>query len=403
MKKMVKAIAAVPVLVGLAAVPVMAEDMLSISGEMRVRAWMMDYDEGDDVSFLDHRLRMYGKFKVNDNVQVHFRTDLTEEEWGSTDSTYGAGRMPGTSMQVDRGFLQLENDSMRLRAGLQYYEISPSAVISTQDEGFLYTIKTEATPIHFFAIMDGDDTFSNDIADENWAFGFAVAPKFGAASVDVFGGYFMGTQDAVTDETTGAVTSPEQDTDIYLFGAAVSVDAGMARVFGEIDYFGGSVNDTVDAKGLQGYVGADLMVSDAVTLTPVFWYAQAADSDEAQIVVFGNDFGGWDPAFDVGTKLSNEKIGLGRPFDWTGGGAGVIGASFISKFKVSDAVSLGAGINYLTVEDDAVVDDTLLGLVAGASYKFMGNARIDAQIEYHDHDADGLDAIMGGVYLGVGF
>ena len=48
MKKMVKALAAVPVLVGLAAAPALAEDKLSISGEMRVRAWMMDYDEYEE-------------------------------------------------------------------------------------------------------------------------------------------------------------------------------------------------------------------------------------------------------------------------------------------------------------------------------------------------------------------
>lgn len=403
MKKTLKALAAVPVLVGLAAVPAIAEDKLSISGEMRVRAWMMDYDEGTDKSFIDHRLRMYGKFNVAEGVQVHFRTDLTEEEWGSTTSKYGAGRLPKDSMQVDRGFLQLSKNNIRLRAGLQYYEISPSAAISHQDEGFLLSFNNDAAPVHLFAIMDGSNTFQNEIADEDWAFGFAVAPKFGPASVDVFGAYLMATQDAVTDEATGVVTSPEQDRDVYLFGAAVSVDAGMARIFGEFNYFGGSYNDAVDVKGLQAYAGADLKISDAVTLTPTFWYAQAADANEVQVTVFGNDFGGWDPVFDIGTKLSNEKIGLGRPFDFTGQGAGVIGASLMSKYKVSGAFSLGAGINYLTAEDDAVYDDTLLGLVAGFSYKIMDNTRLDAQIEYHDHDADGADAIMGGVYLGVKF
>ena len=403
MKKMVKAIAAVPVLVGLAAVPSIAEDRLSLSGQMRVRAWMMDYDEGTDKSFMDHRLRIYGKIKANENVEVHFRTDLTEQTWGSTGSTYGAGRYPSDSMQVDRGFLQLQNDTFRLRAGLQYYELLPSAVISTQDEGFLFTIKNEAAPVHLFAIMDGDDTFDNEIADENWAFGVATSPKFGPASVDFAAAYFMGTQDAVTDATTGAITSPEQDTNIYLLAGAVSVDAGMARIFGELDFFGGEVNDTTDATGLQGYVGADLKLSDAVTITPAFWYAQAASDDEVQVVVFGNDFGGWDPAFNIGVGMDNEKMGYGRPFDWTGAGAGCIGATLTSSFKVSDAVVLGAGINYLTVEDDAVYDDTVMGLVAGVKYSFMDNADIRAQVEYHDHDVDGADAVMGGVHLGVQF
>ena len=403
MKKKMKILAAVPVLAGLAATPAIADDRLSLSGQMRVRAWMMDYDEGNDTSFIDHRLRIGGALNVAEGVSVHFRTDLTEQEWGSTGSTYGAGRYPSDSMQVDRGFLQLENDTMRLRAGLQYVAVSPSSVIDNQDEGLLLTFKNDAAPVQLFAFMDGDNEFQNEIADENWIFGFVVSPKFGPASVDFFGGYLMGTQDAEVDEDTGALLSAEQDQDIYIIGGAVSVEAGIARVFAEVNMFGGEINETTDATGLQGYVGADLKLSGAVTLTPTFWYAMAADADEEQMVVFGNNFDGWDPVFDVGTNLNNAKIGIGRPYDWSGEGAGVIGASLVSKYKVSDTLKLGAGINYLTVEDDTVIDDTLLGLVAGVSYALMDNASLDVQVEYHDHDIDGADAVMGGVYLGVNF
>jgi len=387
MKKGLKTILAIPALIGLVAVPAMAENSLDLGGEMRVRAWMMDYDGGTDSSFFDHRLRMYGKFKVNDNVQVHFRTDLTEEEWGSTGSTYGAGRLPSNSMQVDRGFLQFENDAMLFRAGLQYAEVSPSAVISTQDEGFVLKIKNDAAPVTLFAFMDDDTAGNTEIQDEGWAMGFGVNPKVGPADIQVFGGY---------------LTNDSSDTDVFLLGASAVVDAGMATVKAEFDYFGGDVNATTDAKGLQGYIGADLKIGDTVTVSPTFWYAQSADAGEAQLVVFGNDFGGWDPAFDVGTQLSNEKIGLGRPYDFTGAGAGVIGGTLISKVKVSDAASIGAGVNYLTVEDDAVYDDSLLGLVVGGSYKFMETARIDIQVEYHDWD-NGTDAIKGGIYLGTSF
>lgn len=392
MKKTMKALAAVPVLIGMAAAPALAEASLSFSGEMRTRAWVMDYDEADTTSFMDHRLRMYGIFDVAEGVQVHFRTDLSEEEWGSTSSTYGAGRMPGTSMQVDRAFLQLSKNNMQLRAGLQYTGFGPSQAYNSQDEGLQLVIQNDAAPIKLVAVMDGDDEFDNRIEDENWIFGASVSPKMEGLSMDFFGAYFMGTQDGLVDE----------DRDIFLLGAAVSADAGMARVFGEMNYFGGDYNDTMDVMGLQGYVGADFKVSETVTITPTFMYAQAADADEMQYTVLGNDFNGWDPLFDIGTKLDNEKMGIQRPFDWTGAGAGAIGGSLISKIQVSDVFMLGAGVNYLTVEDDAVVDDDAMGFVAGFSYDIMDNTKLDLQVQYIDLD-EGDDTFQGGVYLGVSF
>lgn len=404
MKKVLKTIAAIPVLAGLVSVPAMAADQLDLSGEMRVRAWMLDSDGDDDSSFMDHRLRMYGKFKVNDNVQVHFRTDLTEEVWGSTDSTYGAGRLPEDSMQVDRGFLQLENDSMRLRAGLQYVGFSPSYAIDTQDEGLLFTIKNDVAPVHIFGIMDGSNEFENEIVDEDWIMGLATTPTFGNVSTQFFGGYLMATQNGVIDEETDIVTSLDEDRDIYILGAAGTMDAGMTTITAEINMFGGDYNDSTDAMGLQGWVSADVKVSDALTITPRFYYAMAADDDEKQIVVLGNNFNDWDPLFEIGVGMDNEEIGLGRPFDWTGEGAGAIGASLATSYKVSEALTLAAGANYITVEDDDIIDDSVYAFSAGFNYGFMGNATLKAQIEYLDFDLDDDDdGLRAGVHLGVKF
>ncbi|MBE0585236.1 MAG: hypothetical protein IH612_15935, partial [Desulfofustis sp.] len=57
---MMKALVAVPVLASLAAVPAIAEERLSLSGEMRVRGWTVDDDEGiggRDETYVDQRLR----------------------------------------------------------------------------------------------------------------------------------------------------------------------------------------------------------------------------------------------------------------------------------------------------------------------------------------------------------
>ncbi len=398
MKKVLKTIVAIPVLAGLAAVPSMAADQLDLSGSMQVRAWAFDSDENGSSSRMDHRLRMYGIFNVNDNIQVHFRTDLSESKNWATGDSFGTGRMPANGdMQVDRAFMQLENDSYQFRAGQQYVEVSPSAAMNSQDAGFSFTWKNETAPVQLFALMDGENIPRGDIFSENWLYGFAVSPKFGNVSTDFFGGYF----DA----------SNPWDQEIYLLGAAATFDVGMASITGELNYFGGDWNNTVDVMGLQAWIGADVQVTDAFTIMPKFYYAKAQDTDgtEVQRTALGNDFADWDPLFDMGfTNLNNEEMGLHRPFDFTGYGAGAIGASLTGAYQVSDALTVGAGINYITVEDDDIRDENQFGLVAGMSYKFMGNARFDVQVEYHDVNVDEPgqeddEILQAGVFLGVEF
>ncbi|PID72513.1 MAG: hypothetical protein CSB34_01845 [Desulfobulbus propionicus] len=399
MKKVLKTIVAIPVLAGLAAVPSMAADQLDLSGSMQVRAWAFDSDENDSSSYMDHRLRMYGIFNVNDNIQVHFRTDLSEARWGDTNSKYGAGRMlDGNEIHTDRAFMQLENDSYQFRAGLQYIAFSPSGAIDNQDEGFSFTFKNETAPVQLVAMMTGDNAFEKAIFSEDWLYVFSVSPTFGNVSTDFFGGYFDGRDGS-------------QDREIYMAGAAATFDVGMASITAELNYFGGDWNDTIDVTGLQAWIGADVKVSDAFTLMPKFYYAKARDTDgtDKQLTAFGNDFGDWDPLYDMGfTNLNNEEMGLHRPFDFTGRGAGAIGASLTGAYQVSDALTVGAGINYITVEDDDIWDENQFGLVAGMSYKFMGNARVDVQVEYHDVNVDEPnqeddEILQAGVFLGVEF
>ena len=97
----------------------------------------------------------------------------------------------------------------------------------------------------------------------------------------------------------------------------------------------------------------------------------------------GNDFGGWDPLADVGTSLSNEKLKVGRPFDFTGDGAGVIGLRLSYNVKSSDAVNYAASLAYLTPEDDTVTttDNTML-VAVGTTYKVMANTSLQAQVQY---------------------
>ncbi len=157
--------------------------------------------------------------------------------------------------------------------------------------------------------------------------------------------------------------------------------------------------------GAQLLLDGSLAASELMTVGAQFYYALAADNDEVQYQVLGNDFNGWDPIMDVGTDLSNEAITYDRPFDFTGDGAGVIGGRLYTKIKASDAVNFGASVAYLTPEDDGKTDiDADLVLAAGLTYAVMANTSLQTQVQYVDTDADASsDEVTAGVGLFVKF
>jgi len=99
--------------------------------------------------------------------------------------------------------------------------------------------------------------------------------------------------------------------------------------------------------------------------------------------ILGNDFGGWDPLFDVGTGLSNEQIGVGRPFDLFGNGSGLMAGRLYTNVKASDALALGASFTYATPDDDNSVAqnvDSAIAFAGGLVYNVMANTNLDVQV-----------------------
>ena len=133
--KLIKALVVMLVVVGmiLPAVAV-AEDRLSLSGEMRVRGWHTDYDL-DDVddsdstqTWADQRLRIAGKLAVAEGVSITFRTDITESNWGSgnangsgrtTVETSTGGYSDFQSQHWDRAHIDFVKGDFHVRAGKQ--------------------------------------------------------------------------------------------------------------------------------------------------------------------------------------------------------------------------------------------------------------------------------------------
>ncbi len=369
--------------------PVMAEDRLSLNGQMRVRGWHLD-DGGDYTdSYFDQRLRIGGKLSIAEGVSVTFRFDETEAKWGTQRPSDGANRQgvrfieSETGMQWDRAHLDLDFGTFKLRAG-QYYAggFSASDVVNAQDAGFMVT----AGPVKAFWQLDSNDggTDSSDF----YLWGVDFGQKIDTIKYNAFvAGHKM------------------NDYEVYLVGADVALNIEAIKVLAEINYFTGDADADTDAMGLQGWADVSFAATEVVTIGGQVYYAIAADDDEVQIDHLGNDFGGWDPLADVGNGLSNEELKIGRPFDLFGDDAGVMALRGYANVKATESLAIGAGLTYAQPEDDGKTEaDSALIAVAGASYDLMANTKLDAIFQYVDVDAPDTDSAYGvGVGLFVNF
>ncbi len=380
--KLLKVLVAVLVMAAMA-VPVIAEDRLSLSGEMRVRAGHIDGDFDGDTddstdTWANQRLRIAGKIAVAEGVSVTFRTDITEgTNWGDSSNfqnglsgaigpirTNGFGHArSGAQQQWDRAHLDITKGIFHLRAGQQYVGTGGTFAVDTQDSGLSLDIAA-GLPVNVFMIVDKDGG-STDVQD-SFLYGASVKLK----PVKVF-----------------AAGYNDFDEDVYLLGASGSFDLGAIKLFAEADFFDGDASATQEAFGLQMILDASLAASDAATVGAQFFYAMGDDED-VQYVRLGNGFNGYDPIMDVGTSLSNEEIGLGNPFDWTGDDAGVIGARLYGNVKASDALKFGVSLAYLTVEEDSVTDADIMALAAGMVYTILPNTTFQLQLQYTDGSYD---------------
>ncbi|MEJ2526376.1 MAG: porin, partial [Desulfuromonadales bacterium] len=151
----------------------MAEDRLSLSGQMRARAFHTDYDtpDGDTQTWANQRLRIAGKIAVAEGVSVTFRTDITEgTNWGDSSNfqngldgaigpirTNGFGHArSGAQQQWDRAHLDISKGIFHLRAGQQYIGSGGAFAIDTQDSGLALDMVFGPANVKLFGIVDKD-------------------------------------------------------------------------------------------------------------------------------------------------------------------------------------------------------------------------------------------------------
>ena len=398
MSRILKVMVALLAIAAIAA-PVMAEDRLSLGGQMRVRGWHIDNDGQDNTeSWMDQRLRIGGKLSIAEGVSITFRTDITESTWGSgnangsgrtTVQTPSGGYSDFQSQHWDRAHIDLEKNDMHLRAGQQFIKFGKSG-IDVQDNGLTFNYKGAIPVTVFWMLYDDGDSKNNS---DGYYYGARVAHGTDAYKASLF---YIADSDRQSNVINGIGVTFETKI------------ADLVNLYAEIEGFDGDSSTAAsgDATGLQGYVDASMMLSEAVTIGGQFFYADSADSGDTQVVVLGNNFDGWDPLLEVGTGLSNEEIDLGRPYDVFGMGSGFIGGRIYSNFKASDALNLGASFAYGEPETDRTGDnvDGMIALAGGMSYDLMANTKLDLQLQYVDLDKDDdSEEFSAGVGLFVNF
>jgi len=404
--------------------PAMAEDRLSLGGQMRVRSWHKDFDQDHTNTYVDQRLRVGGKLSVAEGVSITFRTDITEKNWGDGGNEYGSGRKNDTQ-QWDRAHLDLTMGNSHFRAGQQFVAYGLASTINSQDAGFRYDYKGD---IAFSTFLLLDD--QNGTSADSFLFGANVGHKGDNYKANLFFGYQNDSDPGVVD--WDAATGPEvidsangQDEEaVYMVGVDTVYTMDAFTIKGEFNYFAGDASKDVDAFGTQFMLDVAMAATEEFTVGGQFYYA-AGDDEDRQYTYLGNDFDGYDPLFNVGTSLDDEQIMAGRPFDLgtsliglglgvtkegTLDGAastGVIGGRLYTQFKASDALYLGASFAYMTPEEDKNFKDldSASFYAVGATYALMANTSLQAQFQYVDVDTKAKvdSAVLGGVGLFVNF
>ncbi len=410
--------------------PAMAEDRLTLGGQMRVRAWSKDFDskrlnnDGDVTkkkhtnTYADQRLRIGGKLSVAEGVSITFRTDITESTWG-TGNTFGSGRVH--MQQWDRAHLDLTMGQSHFRAGQQYVSYGLASTINTQSNGLRYDYNGDINFSTFLLLVD-----NNGNAADNFLYGANIGNKGDNYKANLFFGYQNNSHPGVIDwKAAGGPVVVDQDGEsVYMVGLDTVYNMDAFTIKGEFNYFAGDASKDVDAFGTQLFLDVAMAASEQFTVGGQFYYALGDDKDR-QYTYLGDDFNGYDPLFDVGTSLSDEQIMVGRPFDLGtsligvglgvtregsldgAASTGVVGGRLYTNYKASDALNLGASFAYMTPEEDKHFKDfdSASFYAVGATYALMANTSLHAQVEYIDVDTKAKvdSAILSGVGLFVNF
>jgi len=433
MKKLLVAFIAVAFVFGIIAQSAIAEDRLSMSGEMRARAWnknnysAWDSDtKTDEESFFDQRFRLQSIITPADGVKAVLRCDFAEDVWGSNNWAglrYSEENDHTAELQVDRAYLDVTKGILNVRAGQFWQPLGDGNAYANQQTGLAFTFNT---PVKIMAIwfkeseggantdLDEEDSGSTSTQDvDQYVLDLAY-------SADTFSieGFFAAQVDSQSDEDTESISG--STTNASLFGIFAKVAAGPLNIKAEIDSFGGSTDDgttETDLMGLQFIGDVSMALNDQVTLggNLVYSNAEDEDSDEDKITKFPNagifptvytDYGAFNTDIE---PLKSGGTDTGDIFSPLGSDNGVWGAGIYGKFNPMETVTIWGQIMYLVgLEEfdntDGEFDNGTIFNVS-AQWAFTQNAHVALGYNYtsislkDDVDTDPAQALAARIQI----
>ena len=360
--------------------PAYADDRVSLSGSMRVRAWSENYTDGSDAAWWDQRFRIQTTINVADDVKAVLRVDYGEGQWG--DDYNGLITRPratgnfATTIDIDRGYLNIDKEMWALTVGQQYLGLGVAQVLDANATGVKLVLKFPVKTSLIYVKESENGSFNDD---NNFEDSDVYAVNFGY-DTDAFSAKLY----AVTRDDGSAV-----DDSATMFGFNGSATLGMVDLTGELDFATGDTADgAIDYVGTQFYLKAAANLSDAFSMGAELLYALGTDdADEQQLTGMCN----WwsfvpmssNTPFDADWSASPN----GDPFDPTGASAGVQGVTLFGKYNVMDALSLGAKVGYFTPEEDNnTPTDNITSFNVWASYMLATNTQLAVAYLYSDYD-----------------
>ncbi|MCP4747575.1 MAG: hypothetical protein GY874_15765 [Desulfobacteraceae bacterium] len=401
MKKLLVAIIAVTFVVGLAANTALAEDRLSLSGTMRVRAWAQENytdlnsdDNSDKENYWDQRFRVQTIISPAEGVKGVLRFDFSEQVWGSDDST-GVRPHAGTNsqLQVDRAYLDVTKGIVNVKAGQQYMGLGSSYAYDNNATGIDLSIATPVIVRLGYAKenenasnTDLDETGSNTKDTDQYYIDLTY--KTDAFTIEGF--YAAQIEGRSYDDTDVDWTGEPR-----LIGIMGKFGVGPVNVVTELNSFSGDASDTTEYTGLQFVADVSMDLSDQLTLGTFLSYSDGSDdADEIKITRMPNAHFGSTFYGDYGAFATDiAPLGVGDIFNPTGDESasgnqtGAMGIGLYAKFALMEELTLYGQLGYLAASED--IDDQFEnGTIFGVSAEYLLTQACKVALGYHYLAAD---------------
>jgi len=360
--------------------PAYADDRVSLSGSMRVRAWAENYSNGGDAGWWDQRFRIQTKINVADDVTAVLRVDYGEGQWG--DDYNGLITRPratgnfATTIDIDRGYLNINKEMWALTVGQQYLGLGVAQVLDANATGAKLVLKLPVKTSLIYVKESENGSFNDDgFFEDSDVYAINFSYDTDAFSTNLF---------AITRDDGSAL-----DDSATMFGFNGSAALGMVNLTTELAFAtGDTANGAIDYMGTQFYLKASANLNDAFSMGGELLYALGTDDvNEQQLTGMCNWWSFVPMSSNTPFDADWSAFPNADPFDPTGSNGGVQGITLFGKYNIMDGLSVGAKVGYFTPEEDAnTATDDITSFNVWVSYMLATNTELAVAYLNSDYD-----------------